>query len=608
MHGVNAEDTDASSRAEHPSEISFDTHVALSDRFVPSLCSRNAPDDILRIERILLEHYDPDQQKWIGWAWAKDQKSFKLSDALQTLNSFCTETEFLPLEDIRVELPRSDETISDSKRFLGPVILCDELISPVLVDSLQPFAARAKLHLSRWMFLQHVYGILLSGSSMVFIRLDRAGVVLSNEIDIHQNPKVILQALFGCLALAKDSLDASISWTGDHFLFARREGNQSSDYILEEPLFHNPRIPGSGARVFLVHDESNPETQLVLKDWWRDNDAVDEGKLLCEVSGLFGLPEYHSHWTVGDASGDPQTTHFIGDSLLLHPAFSGNKDNENYDHEREQSEDETPVELERRLLIHSRLLSTVRGEHLLKFRNSPRVVLNAIHDAILGHWSLFEAGYLHDDVSYGNILVLPSPMPAAYYGNYSKLPVPPLLDQCTAILIDFDTAIPIAELTQGRQLLRPKTKKTQGTAVYMSTRIMEGSKTFGSWAQDDLESFLWVLIVTAFWVKPPSSGYADWSVEHTMKICLFPDGPGKDKCIRDHKLSLLVALSGESHRPFSYADTASCQYHEVIKKWCTYSLDRYFTSKKAREEKIVRDEQIYLDVLGILREAIASIP
>ncbi|KZT39939.1 hypothetical protein SISSUDRAFT_1127661 [Sistotremastrum suecicum HHB10207 ss-3] len=584
MRGVDTDDTDGSSRAELPSDVPLYTHVALSDDFVPFLCSRNAAEDRVKIERILLDHYDPDQQKWDGWAWAKDQASFKLSEALQTLNSFCTETEFLPLEDIRMELPQSEGTMSESKRFLGAVILCDELISPVLVDSLQPFAALSKLHLSRWMFLKRVYGILLSGSSMVFIRLDRAGVVLSNEIDIHQNPKVILQALFGCLALAKDSLDATISWTRDDFLFARREDNQSSDYVLEEPLFHNPRIPGSGARVFLVHEATKPETQLVLKDWWRESDAVDEGELLCEVSGLFGLPEYHAHWTV----------------------FLGDQDNQDYDYEFEQqSEDVAPVELERQLLIHSRLLSTVRGEHLLKFRNSPRVVLTAIHDAILGHWSLFQAGYLHDDVSYGNVLVLPSPVPAAHYRNYSKLPVTPLLDQCTAILIDFDTAIPIAELREGRQLLRPKTKK--GTAVYMSTRIMEGSERFGSWVQDDLESFLWVLLVTAFWVKDPLAGLAKSSIEYILKKILFPDGAGKDSKIRDHKLGLLVVFSRESRRPFTYADPLSRQYHEVIKKWCTYAMDRYFTPKKATEEEIVGDEQIYLDVLGILREAIASL-
>ncbi|KZT39924.1 hypothetical protein SISSUDRAFT_1118632 [Sistotremastrum suecicum HHB10207 ss-3] len=607
MHGDDMDETDDSSRASPPSQVSFQTHVALSDRFVPFLCCRNATNDVLRIERILLDHYDPVRQKWVGWAWAKDQKSFKLSEALQTLNSFCAETDHLPLEDVHMELPPSDETVSESRRFFfNPVILCDQLLSPVLTDSLEPLAARAQHYLSHWMCLKYVYGILLSASCMVFVRFDRAGVVLSGEVDIHRDPNTILRAVFGCLALAKDSVDTSVSFPQDHSLLITSEAAQPARYVLEETLYHNPAIPGSGSRVFLVRDESEPETQLVLKDWWRDSKSIHEGEVLCTVSGLFGLPDYHSHWTVCNPDGNDQTTHFISDTLPLHPGFSRAQDNQEYDSEFEQqTEGAATIDLDRQLLIHTRLISKVKGEHLLKFRDSPRIVLTAIHDAILGHWSLFQAGYLHDDVSYGNILVLPAPVSASQFLNHSKLPVSPIHDQCTAILNDFDAVIPLAEFEKGNQLKRPKTKR--GTILYMSTLLSEGFERFGSWAHDDLESFMWVLIVTAFSVKPPSSGFARSSVEHTMKICLFPEDPEEHSQVGDHKLGLMVALSGESGRPFSYTDSLSRQYHEPIRKWCVYMLDRYFPRLNRMEESIVGDGQIYLDVLSILRESIASL-
>ncbi|KZT39926.1 hypothetical protein SISSUDRAFT_563825 [Sistotremastrum suecicum HHB10207 ss-3] len=151
------------------------------------------------------------------------------------------------------------------------------------------------------------------------------------------------------------------------------------------------------------------------------------------------------------------------------------------------------------------------------------------------------------------------------------------------------------------------TKK--GTLLYMSSWMSNGRKRYGAWAHDDLESFLWVLIVTAFWVKPPSPDYDEWyaSVENTMKDCLFRDEPDKDDRIRDIKLSLMIAFSGETRRPFTYHDPVSSQYHEVIKKWCTYMLDRYFARMRRVQEYIVGDEQIYLDVLAILRESIESL-
>ncbi|KZT39927.1 hypothetical protein SISSUDRAFT_563802 [Sistotremastrum suecicum HHB10207 ss-3] len=409
---------------EESSPIALTLHVAQVDAFVSFLCSRHTAEDRTRIERVLSDHYDSHRQRWIGWPKHESPESFSV--ILGLLNSFCAETEFLPLEDGRTESTHINHFVSESELeglFLNPVVICDELDSdsPITARWLLVLTKRAQYHLSRWIFLKQVYGIFISTSSIVFARFDRAGIILSTEISVDQDPTLVLQALFGCLRLAEDSLDTSISCSQGRMLLLGNEDVQSSLWGVEATLFHNAEFPGSGSRVLLVRDESNPGTQLVLKDWWRDTQAVNEGEVFRSVSGLFGLPRYHSHWTVCNLDGSPQTTHCISEDLQLHPSFLRDEDDEVYDFEADQeSEGGATIGLERPLLIHSRLLMEGQGEHLLKFRDNPRIVLSAIHDAILGHWSLFQAGYLHDDVSYGNILVLPTPIPAKQFQNYSR--------------------------------------------------------------------------------------------------------------------------------------------------------------------------------------------
>ncbi|KAL4258679.1 hypothetical protein AB1N83_007173 [Pleurotus pulmonarius] len=87
---------------------------------------------------------------------------------------------------------------------------------------------------------------------------------------------------------------------------------------------------------------------------------------------------------------------------------------------------------------HRHLIIKTVGRHL-ELVDGPRTLARAIQHAIIGHCALFTVGgYLHRDVSNGNIVVLPKPIDGCK--------IPPILsstvqsNQCIAVLIDGDVA------------------------------------------------------------------------------------------------------------------------------------------------------------------------
>ncbi|KIM24043.1 hypothetical protein M408DRAFT_331965 [Serendipita vermifera MAFF 305830] len=129
-----------------------------------------------------------------------------------------------------------------------------------------------------------------------------------------------------------------------------------------------------------------------------------------------------------------------------------------------------------------------KGEKLLK-ASSPRALLIAVIHSVIGHWNLFRAGWLHRDVSVGNILILEEPVsktaPAGIHADFEHQ------TQCSGILIDGDAMINVG-------IERRPGGFRSCTLPFLSLRLLRawarGKNTFDQYF-DDLESFVWVV----FW-------------------------------------------------------------------------------------------------------------
>ncbi|KDQ08057.1 hypothetical protein BOTBODRAFT_92975, partial [Botryobasidium botryosum FD-172 SS1] len=142
---------------------------------------------------------------------------------------------------------------------------------------------------------------------------------------------------------------------------------------------------------------------------------------------------------------------------------------------------------------HSRTLIKTIGQDLYS-TEGPRHLMQAILHAIVGHWNLFEAGWLHCDVSIGNVLTMsPELRVSGQKFPWTKGTL------CVGMIIDYDHAIKWDDIHMVTTI-----QKTV-TWPFMSCRLVE------HWMQkkptfhhplDDLESFLWVSLWTLAHLEP----------------------------------------------------------------------------------------------------------
>ncbi|KZS92380.1 hypothetical protein SISNIDRAFT_111622 [Sistotremastrum niveocremeum HHB9708] len=412
-----------------------------------------------------------------------------------------------------------------------------------------------------------------------FVHFDKAGAVSIPPVHMNKEPHRFITLIMGYVKWTMSARDSTISVTPGGI--AAVSGPSTKEFeghlILEKTLHDTGLIKGRCSRVFLTYDIKLPDIALILKDWWRHAEGPDEGNILRQVSGLFGLPQYVHHWTVTSEESQ-QVTALLGSDLALCPIFSEG------DH------------LSREQRIHSRMLVRTVGNHLLTYRSNPRKVLTAIHDAILGHWGLYTAGYSHNDVSYGNILVLEDPISASYYHNSSQLPVSPLNSQCHGFLNDLDMSRPTNEIQADGRLLESAGGDALGSMQYLGYQKLTPLTHRRSVVKDNLESFFWVLVCTAFWLPDPDPAPESWneSIEHTIKIALFPKQslPGKS-LFGTQKLGLLNWMQDITGY-WRFYDSTSELYRDIIERWAKYFVTHDLYSV----------EEEYSNVLRILRECL----
>ncbi|KAG9087787.1 hypothetical protein FS749_002647 [Ceratobasidium sp. UAMH 11750] len=150
-----------------------------------------------------------------------------------------------------------------------------------------------------------------------------------------------------------------------------------------------------------------------------------EGEVLERVVGIFGVGQYlwHSdafkacgHSTCGGTMDDG-----CGNCLDRTPSRDGvlvtrnladldieipeEKEGEETQYKAVQTDEYMPVHVHRTSRIYCRLLMSTVGSPLCS-AESPRQLLQAVLDAILGYWRLVNKGLLHRDISDGNVLML----------------------------------------------------------------------------------------------------------------------------------------------------------------------------------------------------------
>ncbi|KAF8577962.1 hypothetical protein K439DRAFT_1263193, partial [Ramaria rubella] len=138
--------------------------------------------------------------------------------------------------------------------------------------------------------------------------------------------------------------------------------------------------------------------------------------------------------------------------------------------------------------IHKRILLETEGTSLLDAPN-PRCLVEGIVHAMLGHYVMFKEGWLHRDVSVGNIML----MHAENRNPVKDFPITKELTKCIGFISDGDQAI------RWEDNQRDLTARRSGTLPFMSCDLIYAWSTDTQGlhtAIDDLESFVWVLLWT----------------------------------------------------------------------------------------------------------------
>ncbi|KAK0481369.1 hypothetical protein IW261DRAFT_1606688 [Armillaria novae-zelandiae] len=258
------------------------------------------------------------------------------------------------------------------------------------------------------------------------------------------------------IALAKEFLNPWIHASDPPrpFVKIRVFGLKGNREVIAGPHIATPRrITGRAMLALPVYDIET-KTVMFLKDSWPDANLPQESEILetLQKAGVRNVPTF----VCGGVVDDQKTT---SDTYI----------------EKEWNDGAHPAIVCIRL--HQRTLTKEVGQPLSRFKSS-RQLTRVVYDAFLGHEDAFtKCGYLHRDISGGNILIIYDAKAPKDKGDGGG----------RGLLNDWDMAIEIANLTQARQ-----TERT-GTWQFMSIALLR-DRTKKHEPQDDFESFVYVML------------------------------------------------------------------------------------------------------------------
>ncbi|KUI72725.1 Tau-tubulin kinase 2 [Cytospora mali] len=470
-----------------------------------------------------------------------------------------------------------------------------------------------------------VLSFTLCGSIMRVWEFDRSGAIASEKFDINENGSKFVLTIIAFLSMDKEQLGFDTTFcTGDggkEFIEVQRDGSPET-LIIDELIVHVPCIVGRATTCWKAFAQKT-ETTVVIKDSWQFTNRDNEGDMLCEVTkkGVENVARYYHHETVRIGKQDDTTQDNIRDGLNItnvekielevldlsstsearssqqekgkdsispgskrlssqidatlpasKRAKSGSRATDSPRRSSSQVDATLPASKQAKSgskatdapplnRIHRRIIVRDYGKCIYK-ASSLSALLNALEGCIAGHESLYQAGFLHRDISINNLLM----------NEGDENPT------CRrSFLIDLDMAI---------ERSRTKASGAQGrtgTTVFMAIGILVNEQhSF----RHDLESFFWVL----FW------------------ICIHYDNRGKSRVVQDFEdwnymsAKVLAALKKFITTEKMFLEEAKnfTPYYKPLIPWVNKLRGVVFPGGAPYEYD---NEQLYADMRSVLREA-----
>ncbi|CAE6513664.1 unnamed protein product, partial [Rhizoctonia solani] len=294
----------------------------------------------------------------------------------------------IPSDQAQTRLIKPDlilfEDVEDNQRHWEHVRM------PIEIKKLAGYHKAAMKQLSRYAWAVfahqlhrgHLYTMMVCSTEATFVRFDRMGILYSHRIDIRKDSKAFTKSISGRATI----------------------------------VLRIRKVEPGG-------DETEGD-EYVLKIMWRDPERGLEGEVLKRVKGKFGLVQHVWH---GDAfgkchcspkvDGKWQCEQCVAETVQLDelevcdeltdisievPPEEGDKDPELTIVDTSVCR---PTSRRRPRHICTFIVMSSKGVPLER-AESPRQFVQAVLDAILGYWGLFNIGILHRDISEGNVLML----------------------------------------------------------------------------------------------------------------------------------------------------------------------------------------------------------
>jgi Fungal protein kinase len=192
---------------------------------------------------------------------------------------------------------------------------------------------------------------------------------------------------------------------GDVTQHAKLKINKHQLAIAADP--NNPLFPADLELNIAQGEESEFET-LILKDSWPLVDRATEGDMFRRLAGHFGLPNVVHTYTVSHLHEEDRTDSLFPSDATPSSLWGGT------------------VSVVPESRIHKRIIIATHGRPLNHAAGPRQMTLGVLHAMLgkrhllrsissihccQGHWILLMEGWLHRDVSIGNVLLLLQPEP-----------------------------------------------------------------------------------------------------------------------------------------------------------------------------------------------------
>ncbi|TFK79782.1 hypothetical protein K466DRAFT_470959, partial [Polyporus arcularius HHB13444] len=251
------------------------------------------------------------------------------------------------------------------------------------------------------------------------------------------------------------------------------DGENVRKFLVGRPYFRAKGMTGRGTRGYVAWD-CHAKKFVWLKDAWRAHYALltKEGDILAQLNAaeVSNVPTLVCHGDIrGQTTKTPEFWEMMHplDPFPLIPTTSTSSQDYRQD---------CPL----RRHIHYRIVVEEVCLTLPLFENGQQLV-SIIYDCALAHYEATQAGFIHRDVSGGNILILPCIVTIEDGRRFI---------QWTGILTDWELAKGLSDPRKPRQPERT------GTWQYMSVALLNRPQKAVE-IPDDLESLFYVLLYHA---------------------------------------------------------------------------------------------------------------